>query len=158
MSSSFDVLLKEFAASKGMDMDSAAYGLEFECEDTQVFVVSHPLHEDRLLCEVGVASFDELPPASVSSLLLQINEAARFEHDWSIVMDGDWEVGLTTSAALQGLTVAELEALMLDGVERAQVLKGMLQEVIAASSQESTQTSATGAPALGLDPSMMMRG
>ena len=158
MSSPFEVLLQEFAASKGMEMDANSFGLEFECEDVQVFVLQHPLHEDRVLCEVRVAALDEEPGAAVLSLLLQINEAARFEHDWTIVMDGDLEVSLTTTAFLQGMNVAELEALMLDGVERAQVLKGMLQEVIAASSQGAAQSPAPVSPAGGLDPMMMMRG
>ncbi len=116
MSSPFEVLLQEFATSKGMEMDATSFGLEFECEDVQVFVLQHPLHEDRVLCEVRVAALDEEPGAAVLSLLLQINEAARFEHDWTIVMDGDLEVSLTTTAFLQGMNVAGLEALMLDGV------------------------------------------
>ena len=158
MSSPFEVLLQEFAASKGMEMDATSFGLEFECEDVQVFVLHHPLHEDRVLCEVRVAALDEEPGAAVLSLLLQINEAARFEHDWTIVMDGDLAVSLTTTALLQGMNVAELEALMLDGVERAQVLKGMLQELLSASAQEATGSAAPGAPAAGLDPMMMVRG
>ena len=158
MSSPFEVLLQEFAASKGMEMDANSFGLEFECEDVQVFVLQHPLHEDRVLCEVRVAALDEEPGAAVLSLLLQINEAARFEHDWTIVMDGDLEVSLTTTAFLQGMNVAGLEALMLDGVERAQVLKGMLQEVMAAPAQDNAQSSSPVSPAGGLDPMMMMRG
>lgn len=158
MSSAFQTLLQEFAQSKGMAVEDSSYGLEFECEDTRVYVLQHPLHDDRLLCEVSVVAFGDEPGANVLSLLLQINEAARFDHDWTIVMDGDLEVSLTTAALLQGMNVAGLEALMLDGVERSQVLKGIVQEVIEAASQESAGSSAQASYVGGVDPMMMMRG
>lgn len=66
------------------------------------------------------------PPVDQLALLLQINEVARFEHDWAIVLDSAQQVSLTSSTDFSTMSVADLEALMLDGVERAQVLQSML--------------------------------
>ena len=152
MNYSFDALFQEFAAAKGFDAGSAAQGLEFECDGVSVWIVPHPLHADRLLAEVSVLAFDGEPPAPLLALMLQINETARFEHDWSIVMDAALEVSLTTSVALPGLTMAELESLMLDGVERGQLLQAMLTEVLAPQGEADGTMSAP----VGLDPMMLM--
>jgi len=152
MNYSFDALFQEFAAAKGFDAGSSAQGLEFECDGVSVWIVPHPLHEDRLLAEVNVLAFDGEPPATLLALMLQINEIARFEHDWSIVMDAALDVSLTTSVALPGLTTAQLESLMLDGVERGQLLQAMLTEAL---SPQNSADSPMSAPT-GLDPMMLM--
>lgn len=153
MTYAFDALLQEFATAKGFDASGSAQGLEFDCEGIQVWIVQHPLHENRLLAEVGVTTWEELPPASVLALVLQINEAARFEHDWSIVMDGSLTIHLSTSVALEGLTLAQLEALMLDGVERGQLLQGLLSEALTPIGDADAASPAGS----GLDPMSMMR-
>jgi hypothetical protein len=134
MTYAFDALLQEFATAKGFEASASAQGMAFECEGIEVWIVQHPLHEDRLLVEVGVAAWEEEPPAAVLALMLQINEAARFEHDWAILMDASLAISLSTSVALPGLTLAQLEALMLDGVERGQSLQSMLSEALASQS------------------------
>lgn len=155
MSSPFDTLLKEFVTSKGLPADEASYGLEFESEGHTVMVVQHPLHEDRLLVEVTVAVLPANPSADLLAMLLQINEAARFEHDWAIYLDGEQQVSLSTTASVAGLSVAEMEALMLDGVERAQALQALLNDV--ANAVEAADSGAQGSLGAGLD-SMMLRG
>jgi hypothetical protein len=126
MSQAFNVLLQEFAAAHGLPSEDSAYGLEFECEGLGVYLVGHPLHPDRVLVEVQVAVLPDDPDPARLALLLQINEAARFEHDWVITMDGQMQVSLSTSAELAQLTVQSLESLMLDGVERGLLLKDLL--------------------------------
>ena len=126
MNTLFQSLLREFSSAKGMQADEAAYGLEFSCDGHQVTVIGHPRHEDELMVSISVASLEgELDPR-VATLLMQINEVARFEHDWSIFMDAEQQVSMGMCAALPSMTVADLEALMLDGVERASVLLNML--------------------------------
>ena len=155
MSSLFDTLLKDFVTAKGLSADDATYGLEFESEGHTVMVVQHPLHEDRLLAEVSVAMLPVNPSADTLAMLLQINEAARFEHDWAIYLDGEQQVSLSTTASLVGLSVGEMEALMLDGVERAQALQALLNDL-----DNAGDTAAPGAQAqlgVGMD-STMLRG
>jgi hypothetical protein len=157
MSPAFHALLQEFAQSRGMTAEESTYGLEFECEGTHVYVIEHPLHEDRLLCEVQLAAFDDMPPAAVLSTLLQINEAARFEHDWVIVMNGDLEVSLSTSIPIAGVRVAQVEDLLIDGVDRGQVLKEMLQALLLTAEGAATD----GQPVRTegeMDPMLMVRG
>lgn len=126
MSQAFQILLQEFAASHGLPSQDSAYGLEFECEGLGVYLVGHPLHPDRVLVEVQVAVLPDDPDAARLALLLQINEAARFEHDWVITLDGQMQVSLSTSTDLAQLTVQSLETLMLDGVERGLLLRDLL--------------------------------
>lgn len=129
MASAFQLLLNEFATSRGLVTEPSAYGLEFECEGHTVMVVEHPLHADHLLVEVTVSSLPADPPARALALILQINEAARFEHDWTILLDGEQQLTLSSRAPLAGLSGAALEALMADGIGRAQTLLELLKSL-----------------------------
>jgi hypothetical protein len=151
MNTIFNILINEFAQSKGLDIAPSTQGLEFECEDTRVYIVQHPLHNDRLLAEVTVTTFEDEPTASLLALMMQINEAARFEHDWLIVMDPEWQVSLTTSITLPGLNATQLEAWMLDGVNRAQTLQSMLEAGVSVTDSNDKETS-------DLNPLLMVRG
>ena len=128
MTPAFQILMSEFAASKGLPVEPNAYALEFQSEDQQVIVMPHPARQDHLMVEVAVAELgqdglgQELAP-----LLLQINEAARFEHEWSIFMDTRMEVTLGTCLASSGLSLAEMEGLIVDGLDRARALRDLLQ-------------------------------
>jgi len=126
MSTAFQILLNDFATARNMAIEPGSYGLEFECEGHTVMVVEHPLHADHVLAEVTVASLPPDPPARALALILQINEAARFEHDWTILLDGEQQVTISTRVSLTGLSDAGLEALMADGVTRAQALLDLL--------------------------------
>jgi hypothetical protein len=125
----FQDFIKEFAQSKGLDSDEQSIGLEFECEGHSVTLFQHPKHEHFLMADVSVAILSAHPPVEQLALLLQINEVARFEHDWAIVLDSAQQVSLTSSTDFSSMSVADLEALMLDGVERAQVLQSMLMQL-----------------------------
>jgi hypothetical protein len=128
MSQAFEILVAEFAAAKGLQAEPGSYALEFESEDHQVVVMPHPARQDHLMVEVSVAALgqdglgEDLAP-----LLLQINEAARFEHEWSIFMDTRMEVTLGTCLASSGLSLAEMEGLIVDGLDRARALRDLLQ-------------------------------
>ena len=126
MNSAFQVLLKEFSVSKGITAEGSSYGLEFECEGHTVMVIQHPSDDAYLMLDVSVIALDPEPPAAQLAMMLQMNEAARFEHGWSAVMDSDMQVSVAASEPLQGLTIARLESLMLEGVERAQALAAIL--------------------------------
>jgi len=154
MTDAFEILLKEFAAARGMVVDASVFGLEFDCEGHTVNVVAHPLHDDQVLVEVSVATLPVDAPASTLALLLQINEAARFEHDWTLLMDSELTVSLSTRMPVAELGVAALEALMLDGVTRAQAVVDLLETIgRQGDSREQVDDAEATAPA----PSMNLR-
>jgi hypothetical protein len=127
MSQSFDIFLAEFAAAKGLQVEPGTYALEFESDDHQVVVMPHPAHPERLMVEVSVAELgqDGLG-VELAPLLLQINEVARFEHDWSIFMDSVMSVSIGTCLPLSGLSMGDVEALIVDGLDRAHALVSLL--------------------------------
>ena len=118
-------LLQQFGSAHGLAIDAEASVLEFEFQGLVVIIGPHPLHTDRLIAEVDVIEFDDEPDARQLSLLLRINEAARFEHDWSIVLDGERRVALYTTALAEGMTIASLEQLITEGIDRALALQGV---------------------------------
>lgn len=158
MSTPFESLMQELAASHGMVADAAPLGLEFSCEGLTVLLLPHPLHPERLLAEVEMAPLTAPLTVPLLSLVLQVNELARFEHDWQIVMDAEQHFSLSRSAALPGLTLAELEALLQDGLDRAQSLQALLQSAAEGNPGDDEETGAE-APLLagGLAPAFMVR-
>ena len=128
MNQAFETLLAEFAASKGLPVEPGAYALEFQSEEQQVIVMPHPKLQDHLMVEVGVAELGQDGLGEeLASLLLQINEAARFEHAWSIFMDTRGAVTLGTCHPMGGLGLADVESLIVDGLDRARALLSLLQ-------------------------------
>lgn len=130
MTDTFQTLIQEFATLKGLTWTPESLGLNFETETAEVFVLQHPLHEDLALVEVAVRQLNELDQGRLAPLMLQINELARFEHDWRIVMDGEGVVILCTDAALAQLRADNLESLIADGLERGQALQELLESAL----------------------------
>ena len=155
MSTAFETLLREFAVAKGMVGDEPSLGLEFESEGHSVIVIQHPLHPDQVMVEVSVVALDAQPAAAQLAVLLQLNEAARFEHDWTAGMDGAMQVSLCTTAPAASLSVMDLESLMLEGVERAQALAALLGDE---SLQGDAALGQSSDPALAVHAAQMLRG
>ena len=126
MNISWTPLLQQFGLTYGLAVDSDASVLEFEFQGLGLVVCPHPRHADRLIAEVDVIEFDDEPEAGQLALLLRVNEAARFEHDWTIVLDGERRVALYTTAPAEGMTIANLEQLITDGIDRALALQAVL--------------------------------
>lgn len=130
MKTPFNILMQDFLSGKGMDYSEDARGLEFESDGVGVYITQHPLHDHLALLEATVVVFTELEQSRWAPLMLQINEAARFEHDWSLVMDQAGQVVLFTTLPLAGTTVAQVELALSDGVERAQTFSNMINELV----------------------------
>jgi Tir chaperone protein (CesT) family len=128
MSQAFHLFIQDFARSKGLPSVDDSMGLEFECEGHSVILVQHPRKATQLMAEVSVTILDANPSAQLLELLLKINETARFEHDWTIVLDPYQQVSLSASADFTAMSEAALEAMMLDGIERAQSLRIFLEQ------------------------------
>ena len=130
MKTPFNILMQEFLSGKGMDYSEDARGLEFESDGVGVYITQHPLHDHLALLEATVVVLNELEQSRWAPLMLQINEASRFEHDWSLVMDQAGQVLLFTTLPQAGTTVAQVEQSMTDGVERAQSMSNMINELV----------------------------
>ena len=127
MPTALQTLLIELTGQPDLKPDEGTFGLQFEADGHTVVVQAHPVQPELLLVEVDVAWLGPEPDIRQLSLLLQINHAARFEHAWTLVLDEEQQVSLGTSAPISGLRAADLQALMLDGLERAQLVRGILQ-------------------------------
>lgn len=130
MNKHFQSLIQDFASLKGLAWTPDNLGLNFETETAEVLVLPHPLHEDRALVEVALRQLNELDQGQLAPLMLQINELARFEHDWRIVMDAQGVVILCTDAPLTQLRAENLESLLADGLERGQTLQELLESAL----------------------------
>ena len=130
MNEHFQALIQDFAKLKGLDWTPDSLGLSFETETSEVFVLPHPRHEDRALVEVALRQLNELDQGRLAPLMLQINELARFEHDWRIVMDAEGVVLLCAEAALTDWRAENLESLLADGLERGQALQELLESAL----------------------------
>jgi hypothetical protein len=154
MNISCTAVLQEFGSAHGLAIDPEASMLEFEFQGLSVIVGPHPVHADRLIAEVDVIEFDDEPDAGQLSLLLRINEAARFEHEWSIVLDGERRVALYTTAPAALMTIAALEQLITVGIDRALALQSVLDATQDADAADITENDQ---PA-GLPPPQLIRG
>lgn len=151
MNEHFQALIQDFAKLKGLDWTPDSLGLSFETETSEVFVLPHPLHEDRALVEVALRQLNELDQGRLAPLMLQINELARFEHDWRIVMDAEGVVLLCADAALTDWRAENLESVLADGLERGQALQDLLESAL-------QEEAATGMAGLNPEGAAMLRG
>lgn len=127
-SDQFLSVLSEFAQSVGLPHQDDAQGIEFAAGDYTVVVFSHPGRSDSLVAEVVVTALDSESQSATALLraLHLINEAARFEHDWLIALSPEDAILLYTVRAVAQTHAAELEALLCDGIERAEALREVI--------------------------------
>lgn len=129
MSGQFESLVRGFAESKGLPPDDVSAGIEFVTDQESLLVVPHPARDDLLIIEVNVAEFGpDAEPLSREGLFLlhQINESARFEHDWLITIGSEGALQIHSTRSVSDTDVPGLEALMSEGLERAESLRDLL--------------------------------
>jgi hypothetical protein len=121
-------MLSEFSRSVGLPDQSETDGLEFTAGDYTVAVMQHPVRQDSLVAEVAMQEFE--PESPVAALLLRalhlLNESARFEHDWQITVSPENEILVYTIRSIGETAAADLEALLCDGIERAEALREVI--------------------------------
>lgn len=126
----FAALLDAFAAFAGIPgATEGALGLNFEAGDHAVRVMPHPSHPDWLLAEVDVVATEASPPANAYEALHRINHAARLQHAWTASFDDDGRVVMHTAWPTTALTAANLEGLLVEGLERAEALAALWRDV-----------------------------
>ncbi len=99
-------------------------GLELKIEGRMARIMAHT--DDSLaVVEVDVLGMhncgdEELGTVSVA--LLKLNQEARFEHGWAIVLDEQDRLSITSTALMASTSAQALNELVADGLERAQAL------------------------------------
>lgn len=133
MPSQFDALLNSFAKSKGLALGQEPVGVEFSTERQSLAVTAHPVAGDLLVVEVAItdpAIRAAEMPQSIWLVLLQINDAARMEHDWTISVDAEGIIRLGCLRHIAETDLSTLEALMGEGLERAESLTDLILSLI----------------------------
>jgi hypothetical protein len=119
----FVALIEALAVYTGLsDMSvTGALGLVFEADPHTVRVFPHPGRAHWMLTEVEVAElfeWEQLP----HEFLNQLNHAARLEHSWVASVGEDRRLVLHGAHPIAATSAAELEALMVEGIQRAEAL------------------------------------
>src|SRR5262245_33504515 len=93
-------------------------GLEFEAEGRVARIIPHG-DEALAVIEVEVQSLEDLRESDVARLavqLLKLNHEARFEHGWSIVIDDDDMLSVTTTLRLDAVRGNRLAEILYEGI------------------------------------------
>lgn len=134
-----------------MTPDDSALGLEFEANGHLVMIASDPRNAERMLIDVHVMRLDNTP-TSLAMALHHLNHQSRLEHDWVISVDAADQLSLHTQREISRSRASDLQALLAEGIDRAQALQGLCQ-AISAAPEPGAQTMR---PAM--DASFMIRG
>lgn len=149
----FQALLAEFCASVQMPVAEDALGIEFEADGYLVLVAPDPRDADRMLVEVSVTRLEGAPP-NLMTALLRLNHQSRLEHDWVISVDPADQLCLHTQREISRTRDSDLQALLAEGIERAQAMQDICQALTA--NAETAMES--GLTAAAIDPMLMIRG
>jgi hypothetical protein len=120
-------LFNDFLKSPGWEAgDLPSIGvLEFVSGDFVVTVLPHPRLPKTLLLEISIRALaldDDAGEAGPLLLLHRLNNAGRFEHGWSAMIDEEDMLLLTATRALDITDATALEEEIADGLERARAL------------------------------------
>jgi len=138
-SEQFLSVLSDFSRAVGLPQSADAQGIEFAAGDFTVVVFPHPGQPEALVAEVVVAALD--PGSQTTHALLRalhlINESARFEHDWLIALSPDDAILMYTIRGVAQTNAGELEALLCEGIERAEALREVIAGLISGAQSDS---------------------
>lgn len=125
----FQTLIRSFALAQGLQVSEDAWGLEFEADGSTVLVMAHPRQDDQILVEVQVCDLSQRAAlsAAILTMLHQINDAARLEHGWFITISAEQTLQIQHSQPVAQTDPLQLEALLAEGIDRAQALLGLLE-------------------------------
>lgn len=125
----FAVLLADFARFAGVAGATAgALGLEFEAGAHTVRVLPHPANADWLIAEVDVVDIGQATSTAYEALH-RVNHAARLEHGWTATCGEEGPLVMHTARPVATMTAADLEGLLVDGLERAEALATLWREL-----------------------------
>lgn len=129
-------LLSSLCEQSGQDpsgFEGGVLRVEIEGREAAVLPASMPDGEEAVEIVVAVGP---LPAADIwdevdaLSLLHRLNAAAWPRHSWLAALDEDDRVVLRRLVPLNGLTAAELDPWLAQGLDRAASLRGLLDEAL----------------------------
>jgi len=103
-----------------------------------VRVLPHPANLDWLIAEVDVVEMAQTSPSAYGALH-RVNHAARLEHGWTATCGDEGLLVMHTARPVATMTAADLEALLVDGLERAEALATLWRD-LAQTGDENTVT------------------
>lgn len=113
-------------------------GLSYEAEGRVARIFPHA--DDGLaVVEVTAMSLDDLAEDDVAQLAVQLhrlNHEARFEHGWSIVIDDDDRLNVSTTVSTAETTGTRLTEILYDGIDRAKALSTVVAGLLSADASE----------------------
>ena len=123
---SFQRWVADMAQAAGMQLPSEInpFGLEIELDGRIARVLPHA-DEALAVIDVEVQSLDGLADGQAAELamtLLKINQEARFEHGWAIVLDDDEMLSISTTVSMAATAADGLNEWLALGLDRAQAL------------------------------------
>ena len=136
----FRALIEEFAAEAGLVMQDDSLGIEFEVEGHVTLIVPDPRRSSRMLIDVSVLSLPDVQ-ADLLRVLHQLNHAARLEHDWVITINSADRLCLHTQCEIAACKASDLQSLLSEGIERAQALQTLWQQLVESSASGPLQAS-----------------
>ena len=157
----FQQWVADMAEGAGLELpaDLDPMGLELEVEGRMARVMAHS--DDSLaVVEVDVRSLNEVDDAllgAVGLALLRLNQEARFEHGWAIVLDEDDRLSITTTLVMAQTASQALNEIIADGLDRAvslqEAVAGMIDPAVTAlraQESEGNMDDLAGSSAIGL--------
>jgi hypothetical protein len=136
----FQQWVADMAEGAGIELPAPLdpMGLELEVEGRMARVMAHS--DDSLaVVEVDVRSLHEIDDAllgAVGLALLRLNQEARFEHGWTIVLNEDDLLSITTTLMMAQTTSQALNEIIAEGLNRAASLEeavaGMIDPAVTA--------------------------
>jgi hypothetical protein len=131
----FQRLVAEAARSAGADVPAEIdpIGLSLEMAGRTARILPHS-DDAHAIVEVVAISLEDLEENELARLAVQmlgLNHEARFEHAWTIVLDDNRNLNVTTTVSAFATTGQALIEILYDGIDRASTLSAAVSALIA---------------------------
>jgi hypothetical protein len=117
-------------------------GLSFEAEGRLARIFPHA-DEHLAVVEVSAIALNGVAEDDVARLavqLLRLNHEARFEHGWSIVIDDDSRLNVTTTVSVSDTRGNMLAEILYDGIDRAAALSTIVSGLLSGEGSADPET------------------
>lgn len=136
--SMFASLVQAFLSQSGNDPSAArdCLGFELDFHAGVVRVAPHPVRPTLGMVEIEMPDVD-LEHAGTPAFLHRLNHAAILRHDWIVTIDDEDQAVLSNSFLIAETDATVLEALIGEGIERAEALSALLLSDFSAAAEPS---------------------
>lgn len=130
MSQAFQAVVEGVCGVLGLEWMPGSSGIEFSTDVLQISVTELSEREGHLHLDVQLKA-PSLNPQLVERhlmLLHNINEAARFEHDWVVSVGVDGTIRIHCCLLISATDATVLQLRMAEGIERGEALLAILED------------------------------